>query len=150
MAQRTTTENDIHPEQMAAAILELARSIGGREELLHETLDKLRGAQPERVISFGDVEYQAKLREANKPFPRPVYQNQFEANPSGLSDETLQKVGELVPGTFLGGHVTIEAVQNNGIVFRYKTRSVEQRMANERVFRSFTELVEKCWQERHA
>ena len=110
----------------------------------NEILEGLRRSQAPRDVNFGDSDYQAKLRAERKEFPRPVYQNGFEANPSGLSDETLTQIGELKPGKYLGGVVEILAGSRNAIDFRYKNATADQRMALMPVFGSFAELVAKC------
>lgn len=135
---------------LADAVLALAQSVGASQQQLAEAIEALRGSQPPRDVNFGDVDYQERLRAETAVFPRPVYQNGFEANPSGLSVETLQRIGELVPGKYLGGFVTIVETPQNGIDFRYRNMTADHRMIQQKKFDSFTELVEKCWAERHA
>ena len=133
--------------KLAEAIVALAESLQTNQEGVQATLEALRANQPPRDVSFGDVDYQVKLRAETKVFPRPVFQGGREANASGLSDETLAKIADLKPGTYLGGFVRIIGVQQDGIDFYYKNATPDQRMAQMARFSSFTDLVDKCWAE---
>lgn len=139
---------------MASAILALADAIkSGQSQTIEtqaqlaDTLKVLQQNQKPREINYGDIDYQAKLRAERKEFPRPVFQGGREADPSGLSDETLVRIAELKPGKYLGGFVTIDPAPNDGINFLYRNATPDQRMTQMSKFVSFTDLVEKCWRE---
>jgi len=142
MATKTENETDL-----AAAILLLAEKIGGNQDQLNITLDALKGAQRPRDIQYGDQDYQEKLKRETKVLKRPAFQNGFEVNPSGCSDEVIDRLSKLAPGTYLGGAVRVAIDGNDGVHLIYKNKTVEQRMANERLFGSFSELVNKIWAE---
>lgn len=137
-------------DDVAAAILLLAEKLGGNQERLTETLEALKSAQPARDVNFADQEYQAALRESTRELKRPAFQNGFEVNPVGLSDETIDRLAKLKPGTYIGGRVRVAVDGQDAIHLIYKNKSVEQRFENERVFGSFSELVSKIWTEQQA
>jgi len=139
--------SDAREAKLAEAILTLADSLQTNQGQLQTTLEALRANQPPRDISFGDVDYQAKLRAETKVFPRPVFQGGREANAAGLSDETLSQLAALVPGKYLGGFVTILGVPQDGLDFYYKNATPDQRMAQMARFTSFADLVAQCWRE---
>jgi hypothetical protein len=129
---------------LAQAILALAEKLGTSQEQQAETLEALRASQPPRDVSFGDTDYQARLKAETKVFPRPVFQNGREANPAGESDATLAKIAELKPGKYIGGFVTIDETPKGGINFVYKNATPDQRMVQMGKFTSFADLVAKC------
>lgn len=147
MAKVAGVETETHPEPLAAAIVELARTLGANQSQLAETLSMLQQNQRPREINFGDADYQAKLRAERVEFPRPVFQGGREADPSGQSAETLAQIAALKPGKYLGGFVTIEPTANDGINFLYKNSTPDQRMTQMGKFSSFADLVAKCHQE---
>lgn len=134
---------------LAAAIAQLAQQLGTSQAQMAETLESLRQNQKPRDINFSDTDYQEKLRAETKVLKRPAYQNGFEVNPSGLSDETIDRLSKLIPGTYLGGVVRVAIDGNDSIHLLYKNKTVEQRFANDRLFPSFTALIDKLWAEMH-
>lgn len=137
-------------DDLAAAILLLAERLGGNQEKLVETLEALKASQPVKDVNFGDTDYQARLRATTSTLRRPAFQNGFEVNPSGLSDEVLDRLAQLQPGTYLGGVVRVAVDGQDAIHLIYKNKTVEQRFANERLFGSFSALVNTIWAEQGA
>jgi hypothetical protein len=133
---------------LAAAILALAEKLGTSQEKLNETLAALRESQTPREVNFGDTDYQARLRAETKVLKRPAFQNGYEVNPSGLSDEVIERLANLKPGSYIGGVVKV-AVEGESIHLIYKNRTADQRMALNAKFSSFSDLVNKIWAEMH-
>jgi len=131
---------------LTSAVLLLAENQVDSQRKLQETLDALKASQPPREVQFGDPDYQAKLRAERKVLKRPAFQNGFEVNPSGLSDEVIDRLANLAPGAYLGGRVKV-ALENDAVHLIYKNREIEHRMANDRLFSSFSDLVNKIWAE---
>ena len=131
---------------LTSAVLLLAENQVDSQRKLQETLEALKASQPPREVQFGDPDYQAKLRAERKVLKRPAFQNGFEVNPSGLSDEVIDRLANLAPGAYLGGRVKV-ALENDAVHLIYKNREIEHRMANDRLFSSFSDLVNKIWAE---
>ncbi len=146
MANEPTKKPDSVEGNVAAAILKLAENLGAQQERQNDAIEALRASQPPREVQFGDPDYQAKLRAERKVLKRPAFQNGFEVNPSGLSDEVIDRLANLAPGAYLGGRVRV-AIENDAVHLIYKNREIEHRMANDRLFSSFSDLVNKIWAE---
>jgi hypothetical protein len=132
-------------DPIANAILTLAESLSMSQQQLHATLEALKQSQPPRDVSFGDTDYQERLRESTKVLKRPAYQNGYEVNPSGLSDEVIDRLAALKPGAYLKNVVTVAVDGNNAVHLIYKNRTPDQRM--QLPFTSFSDLVNKVWAE---
>jgi hypothetical protein len=115
-------------------------------ETLTDNLAALRSSQPRREINFGDQDYQEQLRAERQTLKKPAFQNGFEVNPSGLSDETIDRLANLTPGVYAGGLIRV-ATDNDAIHLIYKNKTVEQRMAFGQRFPSFTAMVNAIWDE---
>lgn len=108
--------------------------------------EALMANTPPRDINYGDQDYQERLRAETKTLTRSAFQNGFEVNPSGLSDETIDRLANLAPGTYLGGTVTV-ALANDAVHLLYKNRTPDQRMAFQAKVSSFSDMVQKIWAE---
>jgi len=143
------TQTETEDPSLAAAILKLAESFGASQSQVAETLAVLQQNQRPREVNFGDTDYQEKLRRETQVLKRPAFQNGFPVNPSGLSDEVIDRLATVKPGKYLGGAVTVAIDGNDGIHLIYKNKTVEQRMAFARLVTSFSDLVNKIWSEMH-
>lgn len=127
MAKESVSER---PEVSTA---DLMAALVQSNQMLAENLRALKDNQKPEDITFDDPRYQAELAKLPK-FPRPVTQNGRQADPSGLTPEQLRKVGELKAGSYEFNKTKIEVrVGNaNGIDLVYSSKTLPQRMANER------------------
>lgn len=128
---------------------------GGKTEnfdpnaLMVQLMAKLVENQPTKVITEDSPEYQERLRAEGyyDTFPKPVFQNGRDAEARGLSAEVRERAASLRPGTYIGGKVTVEQAPGGGVHIKYKSRTVEDRMAQ--TWRDFSELVNRIWSEMH-
>ncbi len=110
----------------------------------------LRAVVPPREIKEGDPEYVARLHDEGfyDSFDVPVYQNAYEANPRGLSEETRKRASTLKPGKYLKGRVNVE-VDGGGVHIKYPV-SGDNMMKNLALWRDFPDLVNQIWAEMNA
>jgi|ERR1041384_1194704 hypothetical protein len=107
---------------------------------------------PKPEIKEGDPEYTARLKAEGfyDEFPCAVFQNGYEANARGLSAEIRERVGQLKPGRYLKGRVTIELDGKGGVHIKYPTSKVDDRFKNQTLWKDFPDLVNQVWNEMHA
>lgn len=134
---------------LADAILLLAEQIGASQSQMAGTIAALQQNQVPRDVNFSDQDYQDRLRGQTRVLLRPAYQNGFEVNPSGLSDVTILRLSQLVPGQYLGGLITVAVDGNKAIHLIYKNRTPDQRMIFQQRVQSFSHMVEQIWSEMH-
>lgn len=116
---------------------------------LAQSIDGLR-QKPE--LREGDPEYVARQR-AEGWFDDfdggiKVYQNAYEAQARGLSEEVRYRAAHLKPGVYLKGRVRVE-VDNQGVHLKYPVKG-DAMLINRDYFRDFSELVNKVWEEGEA
>jgi len=107
---------------------------------------------PKREIKEGDPEYVARQRAEgwfDDFFGVTVYQNAFEAQARGLSEDIRRKTSQLVPGTYLKGRVTVSVESNGSIVRLLYPVSGDNLMKNMQLWRSFEDLITQLWAEMH-
>lgn len=102
-------------------------------------------------IKEGDQEYEERLRAEGirDEWEKPVFQNGYEADPRGESKETQHRAVRIATGSYINGRVHVDNTPR-AVFFRYPTVSVDDRMKNKDLWRSFGELVDKLWAEMHA
>lgn len=107
--------------------------------------------QPAREIKEGDPEYVARQRAEGwfDEFPNKVFQNGYEAQARGLSEEIRHKAAHLKPGSYLGGRVKVEVGQNNARYLHYPTKG-DAMLINQSKWSSFEDLISKIWNESQA
>lgn len=135
MAGTATPTMTIDPNALAAAIAQGISSIAPRPELKE-----------------GDPEYVARQREQgwfDDFFGVTVYQNAYEAQARGLSEDIRRKASQLVPGTYLKGRVRVETHQNGEIVRLNYAVSGDNMLLNQTRWRDFSDLINQIWAEMH-
>ena len=108
---------------------------------------------PKPELKEGDPEYVARQKAEgwfDDFFGVKVYQNAYEAQARGLSEEVRRRAGQLKPGAYLKGRVKVE-VQGGGEVVRllYPV-SGDNMMKNTALWRDFSDLVSQIWDEMQA
>jgi hypothetical protein len=114
----------------------------------------LASVKPAKVIAEGDPEYTERLKaEGFYDFfdnNVKVYQNAYEAQPRGLSEEVRYRAAHLRPGSYIKNRVKV-TVENDGAVVRLAYPvSGDAMLINRDYFSSFSDLVNKIWDEMHA
>jgi hypothetical protein len=109
---------------------------------------------PRREMKEGDPEYVAR-QHAEGWFDAfdngvVVLQNAYEAQARGLSAEVRHRAAHLRPGAYLKNRVKV-TVENDGAVVRlaYPVKG-DAMLINRDYFTSFSDLVNKIWDEMHA
>ena len=107
----------------------------------------LQAVVPPRELKEGDPEYVERLRAEGfmDSFDVPVFQNAYEANPRGLSEETRKRASTLRPGKYLKGRVNVE-VDGGGVRIKYPV-SGDNGLKNMALWRDFPDLVNQIWAE---
>lgn len=126
------------------------------EKLLSALVTSIADLKPKPEIKEGDAEYEAIKRAEGfyDEFEIPVYQNAYEAQARGLSKEIRDRAVKLRNGRYIktvqnpGGRVE---VSNNGkeVVIAYPV-SGDNMMQNTQHWSSFSDLINKIWDEMHA
>lgn len=103
-----------------------------------------------RELKEGDPEYVAMQKAEGwyDTFERPVYQNAYEAQARGLSEEVRHRASNLKTGVYLKGRVRVDASEKQ-IVLRYPTKG-DAMMINQTHWRDFSDLINQIWEEMHA
>lgn len=105
---------------------------------------------PKPEMKEGDPAYTEYLKAQGlfDVFEKPVYQNGYEAEARGLSEEVRTRVCRLRPGQYLKRRVTVE-VDGRSVHLKYPTKREDDRMINMGLWSSFSDLVNKIWDEMH-
>jgi len=116
-----------------------------------EAIDRQTDALKPKPVDAITPEYlAAQNREFNRPaFHRPVFQNSYAANCHGLSDAILDKVDALKSGVYMGGVVRV-VEDKDSITLLYKNKTDAERWALRDHFSSFSDLVNKLYDEMKA
>ena len=113
----------------------------------------LAGLTPKPEITEGSPEYIARLKAEgfhDDFFGKTIYQNGYEAQARGLSEDVRKKVSELKAGKYLKGRVTVDVHQNGDIIrLLYPTKGDEM-MKNQALWKDFSDLVNQIHAEMHA
>ena len=109
----------------------------------------IAGIAPKPELKEGDPEYVARQQAEGwfDAFDVPVFQNAYEAEPRGLSEEVRKRASALKPGKYLKGRVTVE-VNNAGVFLKYPVRG-DNMLLNRDHWRDFPDLINKIWDEMH-
>lgn len=105
---------------------------------------------PKPELKEGDPEYVARQKAEgwfDDFFGKTVYQNAYEAQARGLSEEVRKRTSQLKPGTYLKGRVRVE-VSGDNIRLLYPV-SGDNMMINQSHWRSFDDLINQIWAEMH-
>jgi hypothetical protein len=134
---RESTE-DVNP-QTAALIAALAGSIAS--------------IAPKKEIREGDPEYVARLKAEgfyDDFFGKTIYQNAYEANPRGQSEQTRRRASELKAGTHTlkKGRKVDVIVDGNTITLGYKVKG-DGLMINQQSWDSFEDLINQLWEQQN-
>jgi hypothetical protein len=134
---RESTE-DVNP-QTAALIAALASSIAS--------------IAPKPEIKEGDPEYVARLKAEgfyDDFFGKTIYQNAYEANPRGQSEQTRRRASELKAGSYTlrKGRKVEVLVDGNTIVLGYKIKG-DAGMINAQSWSSFEDLINQLWEQQN-
>jgi hypothetical protein len=112
----------------------------------------LKSVQPAKELKEGDPEYVERQRQEgwfDDFFGKTVWQNAYEAQARGLSEEVRRKASELKPGTYIKGRVRVEHLQNGQIIqLNYPTKG-DAMMINMQHWSSFSDLVTKIHAEQN-
>jgi len=117
---------------------------------LSELAAAIAGLQQKPELKEGDPEYTARQRAEgwfDDFFGKKVYQNAYEAQARGLSEEVRRRVSQLQPGTYLKGRVKVENQANGDIVRILYPVSGDNLMINQTKWRDFSDLVNQIWEE---
>lgn len=107
---------------------------------------------PRQDVKEGDPEYVARQRAEgwfDDFFGKTVYQNGYEAQARGLSEETRRRASELRPGKYLKNRVTVDVQANGDVVRILYPVSGDNLMKNMQLWRDFTDLINQIWAEMH-
>lgn len=106
---------------------------------------------PKPELREGDPEYVARQRAEgwfDDFFGKTVYQNAYEAQARGLSEEVRRRVGQLKPGKYLKGRVTVEV--NGDVVRLLYPVSGDNMMKNLALWKDFPDMIHQIWAEMSA
>lgn len=141
------------PEESAVEVGTLAAVLLKQNEIIAaqtEMIGELRKSAPPRDVQYGDADYQAALKAAQRTFKTKTYQNGAEITDCvgpEISDETIDRVSKLKKGIYLRGIVEIDVTHDGRVMFHYRNKTPDQRMARSQDFANFTDLVNKIWAE---
>ncbi len=140
-------------EQLLAAFMQQSAAQQAQiAELMKNQLDFNKAAlkiAPRRKKSLAQRQAAGKT----KFLPHIVYQNGREVNPSGLSQETINKLDTIATGSYCDGLVDVLRIAdgpegiNSRIHIRYNNGTVEERMVFYMRFNTFTKLVNDIYAE---
>lgn len=108
---------------------------------------------PKHEIKEGDPEYVERQRAEgwfDDFFGKTVFQNAYEAQARGLSEEVRRRASELRPGTYIKGRVRVETHKNGEVVRLLYPVSGDNLQKNRDYWFDFSDLVNKIWAEMHA
>lgn len=118
---------------------------------LSELAAAIAGLQQKPELKEGDPEYVARQRAEgwfDDFFGKTVLQNAYEAQARGLPEEVRRRVGQLRPGKYLKGRVTVDV--NGDVVRLLYPVSGDNLMKNMALWTDFSDLVNQLWAEMHA
>lgn len=107
---------------------------------------------PQKEIKEGDPEYVARQRAEgwfDDFFGKTIFQNAYEAQARGLSEDIRRKASQLKPGKYIKNRVTVEHHSNGEIIRLLYPVSGDNMMINQTHWRDFSDLIEKIWAEMH-
>jgi hypothetical protein len=110
-------------------------------------LGQLQQQAPKKEITFGDTEFQDRLRADGhfKALETPAFQNGREIEPRILSDETIHRLPRLAPGKYIKGHVEVAVDARNRRHLIYKSSTPEDRMRGQSLWRDLDDMVAQIW-----
>ncbi len=121
--------------------------------LIAQALQMLAQNQPTKVIAEGDPEYVARQHAEgwfDDFFGVTVFQNAYEAQARGETEQTRRRASQMPGGTYIKGRVTVTNEANGSVVrFSYPVKG-DNLQKNRDYWRSFQDLVDQCWDEAHA
>jgi hypothetical protein len=137
--ERESVSEDINP-QTAALIAALASSIAG--------------IAPKPEIKEGDPEYVARQRAEgwyDDFFGKKIFQNAYEANPRGLSEEVRKRASQLTAGavTLRKGRKVGIFVNGNDITLAYPIKG-DAGLINQQHWADFPDLINQLWEAQNA
>jgi hypothetical protein len=113
----------------------------------------LSAIAPPREIKEGDPEYVARQRAEgwfDDFFGKTVFQNAYEAQARGLSEEVRRRASALEPGTYIKGRVRVETHKNGEVIRILYPVSGDNLQKNRDYWNDFSDLINKIWAEMHA
>lgn len=112
-------------------------------------LGQLQQQAPKKELTFGDAEYQDRLRAEGfyKTLVAPAFQNGREIEPRILSDETIARLPKLAPGKYIKGHVEVAVDGRDRRHLIYKSATPEDRMRGQSLWRDLDDMVAQIWAE---
>jgi hypothetical protein len=131
---------------VAAATPDLAAALIESTNRQTELMERLAANQPKKRKTQADI----VARRERKRFVHPIYQNGIEAQPYGLSDDTLKRCATLASGKYLNDVVEVVRTgkdENQRIHLFYDNTTVDKRMALKDSFASFSDMVLKITRE---
>ncbi len=129
--------------------------MGGFADALAASIASLK---PAKELKEGDPEYIERQRAEgwfDDFFGVTVYQNAYEAQARGESEQTRKRASQLRPGKYIktkqnpDGRVTVEVLNGGAIVRLLYPISGDHNSINRDHWRSFAELIDKIWDEMH-
>src|SRR5262249_51906834 len=133
-------------EQPDGAAPDLATALIESANRQIELIELLHANQPRKRKTSGD----ALIEMTRKQFKYPVFQNGIEAQPHGLSDDTLKKVATLAPGRYLSDVVQVVRTGRDSeqrIFLFYDNSTIDKKMMLKSHFTSFSDLIDKIVKE---
>jgi hypothetical protein len=136
--ERESVSEDINP-QTAALIAALAGSIAS--------------IAPKKEIKEGDpewVERQTAEGFYDDFYGKTIWQNAYEANPRGQSEQTRRRASQLKAGvhTLRKGRKVEVAVDGSNITLAYKVKG-DALMINAQSWDSFEDLINQIWEQQN-
>ncbi len=108
---------------------------------------------PKQELKEGDPEYVARQKAEgwfDDFFGVTVFQNAYEAQARGLSEDVRRKASQLAPGKYLKNRVTVESLSNGSVIRILYPVSGDNMLMNKDHFKDFSDLVNKIWAEMEA
>jgi len=125
------------------------------ETLLTALASSIQSIAPKKEIKEGDPEYVERMRADglyDDFFGKKVFQNAYEAEARGLSEEVRRRASELKPGVYMigQGHKRRVEVSVNGtdITLSYPVKG-DNLLINQQHWRDFPDLVNQVWEAMH-
>jgi uncharacterized protein (DUF849 family) len=129
-----------------------------RTEDLRSLVESIKAMTPQRKLRFSEIKPVSKFNPTGnrkRKLDRLVYQNGRRANVKLMFDEELKLIGQIVPGRYIDGLVTIRVVEGtNGALdqfhIEYANKTHDQRLANAAHWRSLVAMLRLCHDEMKA
>lgn len=123
-------------------------------DALAEAFQKaLEGVAPPKPFDYSEYLQRPENQDPADSLKTPVLQHMQPLSIKGASDDLIRHLNELEPGKYIGGRVTVELIgrpPHQKFNITYPWQSMNDRMRNQNLFTSFSDLLQKINAEQKA